>query len=79
MDNIKRVAQKKQGRAWVDTYTDNIPSSVYESLAHDLVAKKINNAPYIKNIRRTQHYTHSEIIVTYDNNVRSVYTLPSSW
>lgn len=68
-----RIAQKKNGKTWVNTYIDNDAASVYKSLSIDMIAKKINQARYIKSIKRVQHYTHVEIIVTYDNNVRSVY------
>lgn len=68
-----RIAQKKSGNNWIDTYIDNNAASVYKSLACDLTAKKINQARYIKSIKRIQKYSHVVIIVSYDNNVRSVY------
>lgn len=68
-----RIAQKKTGKTWVNTYIDYDVENVYRSLAGDVIRKKINNAGYIKSIKRIQHYTHVEIIVSYDNNVRSVY------
>lgn len=68
-----RIAQKKNGKTWINTYTDNNPDTIYKSLASDVIAKKINQARYIKSIKRIQHYTHVEIIVTYDNDVRSLY------
>lgn len=70
-----RIAQKKTGKTWVNTYVDECPESVYRSLAGDIIRKKINNARYIKSIRRIQRYTHVEIIVSYADNVRSVYYL----
>ena len=76
MDNITipaRIAQKKTDKTWINTYIDTDNASVYKSLASDIIAKKINQARYIKSIKRVQHYTHVEIIVTYDNNVRSLY------
>lgn len=68
-----RIAQKKTGKTWVNTYTDNNPDTVYKSLASDVIAKKVNQARYIKSIKRIQRYSHVEIIVLYDNDVRSVY------
>jgi len=68
-----RISQKKTGKTWVNTYIDNDAASVYKSLSIDMIAKKINQARYIKSIKRIQYYTHVEIIVTYDNNVRSLY------
>ena len=73
-----RIAQKKNGKTWVNTYIDNDAASVYKSLSIDMIAKKINQARYIKSIKRVQHYTHVEIIVTYDNNVRSLYYLTAT-
>ena len=73
-----RIAQKKTGKTWVNTYIDNDAENVYRSLAGDVIRKKINNAGYIKSIKRIQHYSHVEIIVTYDNNVRSLYYLTAT-
>lgn len=73
-----RIAQKKNGKTWVNTYVDTCPETVYKSLSIDMIAKKINQARYIKSIKRIQHYTHVEIIVTYDNNVRSLYYLTAT-
>ena len=73
-----RIAQKKNGKTWVNTYVDTCPETVYKSLSIDMIAKKINQARYIKSIKRVQHYTHVEIIVTYDNNVRSLYYLTAT-
>ena len=73
-----RIAQKKNGKTWVNTYIDNDAASVYKSLSIDMIAKKINQARYIKSIKRVQHYTHVEIIVTYDNNCRSLYYLTAT-
>lgn len=70
-----RIAQKKNGKTWINTYIDNDAENVYRSLAGDVIRKKINNAGYIKSIKRIQHYTHVEIIVLYSNDVRSVYYL----
>lgn len=68
-----RIAQKKTGNNWIDTYTDKSPDTVYRSLASDVITKKINQAKYIKSIKRIQKYDHVEITVLYDNNTRSIY------
>ena len=73
-----RIAQKKNGKTWVNTYMDKNPATVYKSLASDVVLKKINQGRIIKSIKRVQHYTHVEIIVNYDNNVRMVYFLKAT-
>lgn len=77
MDNVYRTAQKKIGNAWIYTYIDNDAASVYRALSADLVQKKINKCSYIKSIKRSQRYTHVEIVVTYDNNTRSIYYVPA--
>lgn len=77
MENVKRIAQKKENGRWIDTYIDTDVTSVWRSLASDTVQKKINGCKYIVSIKRRQAYTHVEICVTYDNNVRSIYYLPA--
>ena len=77
---IKRIAQKKDGKTWVNTYVDNDIASVYKSLSHDLIAKKINACTYIKSIKRIQNDDGTNtIIVTYEYNTRSVYTIDNVW
>lgn len=76
-ENVYRVAQKKSGNAWIYTYIDNDVTSVYRALSSDLIQKKINACKYIKTIKRLQRYDHVEMIVTYDNNTRSIYYLPA--
>lgn len=81
MDNIiKRIAQTKTGKTWANTYIDTCPETVYKSLSHDLIAKKINACTYIKSIKRIQNYNGTNtIIVLYDNNTRSIYTIDNVW
>ena len=45
------------------------------NLASDLSAKYLEKAAYIKSVKRVQKYTHKEIIVTYDNECRAIYTV----
>lgn len=76
MRTISRVAQKKVGRCWKETYRTENEAEVYEALANDLIAKKLNNASSIKSIRRNSNYDGTqEIIVTYDMDVRAIYTV----
>lgn len=73
---VSRIAQVKRNNAWIDTFSDYNETDVYKSLSRDLIAKKINQCRYIKSIKRRQNYNgYITIIVTYDNNVRSVYTV----
>lgn len=46
-------------------------------LAQILNAKYLEKAPYIKSIRRQQHYTHKTITVILDNGVKQVFTVPA--
>lgn len=65
--------QHKVGRKWETTYSSLDKATIYERLANALVSKKINQCSYIKSIKRVQHYTHVEIIVTQDNGYRSIF------
>jgi hypothetical protein len=77
MKEIKRVVEIKTGRIWETSYISTDPAYVFESLSKDLISKKINACTYIRNIKRTQNYNGTiTITVNYDNNTRSVYTIP---
>ncbi len=57
-----------------DSMTDE---EIYMRLCSELVAKKVNNCRYIKSIKRRNNYDGTqEITVTYDNEVRYIYTIP---
>lgn len=50
---------------------------IYKRLSNDLIAKKICQCRYIKSIKRRNNYDGTcEITVTYNNNVRNIYTVP---
>lgn len=72
------VYQCKNGKAWMDMRTVTDPADIYESLAVELVAKKINACLWVKSITRKQKYTHVEITVTYDNGNRAIYYLKAT-
>lgn len=72
-----RIAYKKDNNKWAVCFTENNETAVFKALAADLVAKKINQARYIKTIKRVQRYSHVTITVTYDNNTKSVYYVPA--
>lgn len=66
----------KQGKVYtVDrVVTDSL--TIHESLAHDLIAKKLHNASYIKSIKDRCNYDGTRTItVTYDNGCRRVYKI----
>lgn len=46
-------------------------------LAQILNAKYLEKAPYIKSIRRQQHYTHKTITAILDNGVKHVFIVPA--
>lgn len=75
-NKISRIAQTKKNNTWVNSFEEYDETAVYKSLSRDLIAKKINQCKYIKNIKRVQNYNgFITVIVTYDNNTRSVYTV----
>ena len=73
---INFVYQKKTGRSYETKFTCSDPGRVYEDLAHELIAKKINLCTYIKSIKRRPLYNgFDEITVSYDHGGRRVYTI----
>jgi len=68
-ERISYQFDKKEGNKWVTTFVSNDPSYVYERLTNELIAKKINNAPYIRSIKRTNLYNgYQKITATYRND-----------
>lgn len=64
----------KEGRTWKESYTNNNPADVYESLSMALINKKIHSCSYIKSIKRVNNYDGTQsITVNYDNGVKTVY------
>ena len=75
---IQRSILVKVGRNYKQGMIETDPEEVYKSLSEDLIAKKINNATYIRSIKREQLYNGFEnITVYYSNNVKAVYTIES--
>lgn len=77
MDKVKVVFEKRAGREWVATWQSENPAEVYKRLAEALIAKKLCGCTWVKSIKRIQRYTHIEIVVTYDNDGRDTFTLPT--
>ena len=76
MRTINKALQIKDGRCWKEIYRTENEAEVYEALANDLIAKKLNNASSIKSIRRNSNYDGTqEIIVTYGCKIRAIYTV----
>lgn len=77
-NKVNMTIEVKNGKTYEVTRVCEDRAEVYESLARDMVNKKICACTYIKSIKRTQLYNGFEkIIVNYDNNVRTTYTIES--
>lgn len=76
---VKMVTEIKKGRNWVlenEEWVVTDKATVYERLAQDLIAKKINQCTYIKSIRRVPNYNGTQTItIYYGDNVRNIYTI----
>jgi len=74
----KRETEIMDGKKWVPSHADPITGkAVYECLAGDLSAQYLKKSQYVKSVKRIQHYTHLEILVTYSTGIRVRYTLPA--
>jgi hypothetical protein len=72
----KMEIYSKNGAKWEKTGENKDAIYIYKRVAFDLIAKKINNASYIKSIKRINLYTgYQQIIAYYDNGVKAVYTI----
>ena len=76
-NRIMKTVQVKQGKKWIESYTDTNAKNVFESFACDLVAKKIDHADFVKSFRKTQNLYNGfyKYVVTYSNGVRAVYII----
>lgn len=72
-----KTVQVKQGKKWIESYTDTNAKNVFESFTGDLVTKKIDHADFVKSIRKTQNLYNGfyKYVVTYSNGVRAVYII----
>lgn len=76
MREEKRVIEIKNGTKYeiMETYTN--PYFIYESLARELIAKKLLHCEWIKSIKdRTNYDGTRTITVTYNNDTRAIYTI----
>lgn len=77
-NTVNMTIEVKNGKTYEVSRVIEDRAEVYESLARDLISKKINSCCYIKSIKRVNLYTGFEkITVTYDNGVRRTYTIES--
>lgn len=73
------VYEAKQGKKYVNTFECHDAEQTYRDLAHEMIAKKINDCRWIKSIKRTPLYNgYDRITVTYDHGGRRIYTIKSN-
>ena len=74
--SINFVVYSKINGKYVEQHSNNDAGYVYQRLAEDLIAKKINQCRYISRITRTNLYNgFAQITVIYDNGVKTIYTI----
>lgn len=66
----------KEGKTWNVNRTVTDKEEIYRSLSHDMIAKKIHKATYIRSISDRCNYDGTRTItVTYDNDCKRIYTI----
>ena len=77
-NKVNMTIEVKNGKTYEVTNVIEDRAEVYESLARDLINKKLCSCTYIKSIKRVNLYNGFEkITVTYDNDVRRIYVIES--
>ena len=77
-NTVNYTVEVKNGKTYEITRTCEDRAEVYESLARDMINKKLCGCTYITSIKRVNLYTGFEkITVNYNNGVRRVYTIES--
>ena len=77
-NKVNMTIEVKNGRQYEVTRICENRAEVYESLSRDMINKKICGCTYIKSIKRVNLYNGFEkITVSYDNDVRRIYTIES--
>ena len=75
MEAIKLVEKKDEKGNYCESCTF-YGDVVYKHLAYDLLWKFMHKSPMYKRITRKTNYNGTQtIVVTYDNGVRSTYTI----
>lgn len=76
MREMQRLVEQKVNNAWVETFRETDENKIWESLAKDLIAKKLHKATWIRSVRDNSNYDGTrDITVYYDNGVRAIYTV----
>ena len=73
---IKQEVYILTNKQW-SLYRETAGPDAALDLAKTLNAKYLEKAPYIKSIRRQQHYTHKTITAVLDTDVKLVFTVPA--
>ena len=73
---IKKDVYILSDKKWCLTHEATGPEAARD-LAQILNAKYLEKAPYIKSIRRQQHYTHKTITALLDTGVKLIFTVPA--
>lgn len=81
MKQIQRIhEQKNSAGKWYCNFIENDETLVYKQLCCELIAKKLEQCSYIKSIKRKQNYDGTiDIIISYTNNCRNIYTVKATW
>ena len=70
-----KIVEVKKGKSYTEDFR-LVGSVVYEHLASDLIYKYMHKSPMYKSVKRRNNYDGTQTIVfTYDNGVRSTYTI----
>ena len=73
---IKKEIYIRIDKKWHFSHETTGPEAALD-LAQILNAKYLEKAPYIKSIRRVQHYSHKTITALLDSGVKLVFTVPA--
>ena len=73
---IKKDIYILSEKKWYLSHETTGPDAARD-LAQILSAKYLEKAPYIKSIRRQQHYTHKTITAVLDTGVKLIFTVPA--
>lgn len=73
---IKKEVYILSDKKWCLTH-ETTGADAARDLAQILSAKYLEKAPYIKSIRRQQHYTHKTITAVLDTGCKLIFTVPA--
>ena len=75
---MRQISFKVVSPEHVTTFETTDPSTIWERLAQDLIAKKMHKCSYIRSIKDVNNYDGTRTITVYeDNGYKGVYTIPT--